>query len=197
MTIQEILKDCLEEKYDNPSTTSIKFKQDLYDFFNGPEFKSVAAIEFGTHKGQTTRVLSYLFDHVYTINLPNNFDTARVNNSDRNNITYIGLNLNSEPQPIPEINHPLTVVFIDAIHTTKNVLMDIDRCMIHPTTDVMYFIFDDFGATPEVNAAVATFLDKNGTSIVKYIGHPPMTKITKTIILNTWEGVIIKYDKTV
>ena len=43
-----------EDKHDNPSTTSFKFKKDLYEFFK--DSKDKVCVEFGTHKGQTTRI---------------------------------------------------------------------------------------------------------------------------------------------
>jgi hypothetical protein len=65
-TIEDILGDCGEDKFQNFTTTSNKFKTDLLNFFQSiPESKKWNALEYGTHKGQTTRVLSFLFKNVY------------------------------------------------------------------------------------------------------------------------------------
>ena len=64
--IEKLLKQIKEDKVYNMSTTSFKFKRDVWNFFQG--FQDKIAVEFGTHKGQTTRILSFLFKKVYTIN---------------------------------------------------------------------------------------------------------------------------------
>jgi hypothetical protein len=98
-TIEDILEEIKEDKSDNLSTTSFKMKRDIWEFFsNIPESKHYRAVEYGTHKGQTTRVLSHLFKYVYTINLPNHFDKAQELNADRDNIEYVGLDLYKQPE---------------------------------------------------------------------------------------------------
>ena len=62
MTIQQILSDIGEDKNQNLSTTSYKFKQDVWEFFQG--FEDRVAVELGTNKGQTTKLLSYLFSSI-------------------------------------------------------------------------------------------------------------------------------------
>jgi len=64
-SIIEVLNEIGEDKTQNLSTTSFKFKSDVWEFFQG--FDDKVAVEFGTHKGQTSRVLSYLFSKVHTV----------------------------------------------------------------------------------------------------------------------------------
>ena len=61
--IEKLLKQIKEDKVDNMSTTSFKFKRDVWDFFQG--FQDKIAVEFGTHKGQTTRILSFLLTNIF------------------------------------------------------------------------------------------------------------------------------------
>ena len=89
-TIEELLSEIKEDKIDNLSTTSFQLKKDLWEFFQNCQDK--IAVEFGTHKGQTTRILSHLFKKVYTVNCNDNLD-AKALNSDRNNIVYLNFDL--------------------------------------------------------------------------------------------------------
>ena len=85
-TIEEVLKEIGEDKNQNLSTTSFKFKSDVWDFFQG--FEDKIAVEFGTNKGQTSRVLSYLFKKVYTVNINDNAEAIQLN-GDKPNITLL------------------------------------------------------------------------------------------------------------
>ena len=76
--IEHLLKEIKEDKKDNLTTTSFQFKRDLWDYFKD-EFKDKVAVEFGTHKGQTTKILSYLFKKVYTINNQDNKKAKELN----------------------------------------------------------------------------------------------------------------------
>ena len=72
-SVNEILEKIGEDKFQNLSTTSLKFKRDVWDFFQN--FKDKNALELGTHKGQTSRLMSYLFKQVYTVNRLDNIDS--------------------------------------------------------------------------------------------------------------------------
>ena len=56
MNIDTILSE-VQDKRDNRSTTSYKFKKDIIDFFSPLKLKN--CIEVGTANGDTTRILSY------------------------------------------------------------------------------------------------------------------------------------------
>ena len=67
----EELKRVLDETPDKlewKETTSLKFKQELIDFF-GKDFKDKDVLEVGCHVGHTSRILSYLFKKVYAMNV--------------------------------------------------------------------------------------------------------------------------------
>ena len=68
--IDKLLEEIGEDKFQNNTTTSLKFKRDIWDFFQG--YQDKIAVELGTHKGQTTKILSYLFKKVYTVNIFDN-----------------------------------------------------------------------------------------------------------------------------
>ena len=87
MNIDTILSE-VQDKRDNRSTTSHKFKKDIIDFFSPLKLKN--CIEVGTANGDTTRILSYLFGNVTTIELnENEINKARKLNKDRTNIEYL------------------------------------------------------------------------------------------------------------
>lgn len=191
-TIDEILKEVVEDKKDNLSTTSFKFKKDLWDQFQGFEKKN--CVEFGTHKGQTTRVLAHLFDHVYTINLPKHFDEAKSLNFDLGNIDYIEMDLYQDPIDVNFKHKPISVFFIDAVHTFDAVMSDFSRALNFKLDNEVYFVFDDYGCIKEVFYAVNQLIRINQLQRISYLGHesghnfggfPPR-------ILTDYEGIVCK-----
>ena len=127
MEKQEILKGAIG-KLDpgGRSTTSVKFKSDLIDYFMDKNLNSV--LELGTWGGHTTRILSYLFKKVITVDMPNEFERRILGsgqaadiNKDRDNITYTPLDLYRDNWNFEEQD----VVFIDADHSYNGCLKDI------------------------------------------------------------------------
>ena len=53
MTIDEILS-LVPDKFEHKTTTSKKFKRDVFAFFDKPEFKNKTALEIGSNLGYTT-----------------------------------------------------------------------------------------------------------------------------------------------
>jgi SAM-dependent methyltransferase len=177
----------IPDKRQDKNTTSLKFKQDVIDFFQPLKLKT--CLEIGTNKGWTTRILSELFEHVMTIeNSKLNLDEAIQNNSDKNNIEYLlGDAYNSDW----DIETNVDVTMIDCIHDYSYVKQDIKNSLSH---GVKYIIFDDYGLPedkPCVKAAVDEFI-QNNTVEVTYIGEPAGSepRVGRTLI--DWEGVIIK-----
>ena len=139
--INLLLDSINEDKHTNPTTTSNKFKSDVWEFFQGYDDK--ICVEFGTHKGQTTKVLSYCFKHVYTININlESFAAAKMLNVGIENITYVPFNLYSDR----DLNVEKSNVFmIDAGHKYPEVIHDINRCIKMSADGDCYIIFDDYG----------------------------------------------------
>ena len=167
--IEKLLKQIKEDKVDNMSTTSFKFKRDVWDFFQG--FQDKIAVEFGTHKGQTTRILSFLFKKVYTIN-NNDSIIAKDLNQDRDNIVYLNFDLYSN-QPLP-INDKISMFLIDAGHDYDHVISDINLAFSLNHTSDCYIVFDDYGLTQyehHVYKAVNQAINMGALTFIKGIGH--------------------------
>lgn len=196
--IDEILKEVAEDKSENLSTTSFKFKRDVWDFFYDDSFLNTCVVEFGTHKGQSTRLLSFLFDKVYTINLPGHFSEAQRLNLDRTNICYVPMDLYGTAIDDNFVHRSIKAFFIDAGHETDQVLTDFARCKNLKMDDGdVYFIFDDYGLKPTVFAAVNQLIYTKQIEKVKYIGHYPRYNFGsggrgEERILTDYEGIICK-----
>jgi hypothetical protein len=193
--IEQLLKEIKEDKCDNLGTTSYEFKRDVWNYFKG--FENKVAVEFGTHKGQTTRILSFLFNKVYTVNINNN-ESAKSLNADRNNIIYID-NFNLYSTRLLPIEEPVSMFLIDAGHNYSEVISDINRsCSMNCDQDC-YIVFDDYGLAQyefEVKKAVDEALNIQALTLIKGIGHTAGHNFggTPPRILQNHEGLITKIN---
>lgn len=184
----------IPDKTQYKDTTSHKFKQDLIDFFKDKKLKS--CIEIGTNHGWTTRILSELFETVYTIDhKQSNIDLAKQNNSDKTNIKYfVGNAYDSNTY----VGFPkFDVAFIDCIHTYNAVIADINTCISLMDSDLgMYFIFDDHGhpTSTGVKQAINQSINE-GLYVECFIGHGAGYQYNDTSILIDREGIILSYGK--
>lgn len=198
MTIEQVLQEIKEDKIHNLTTTSFKFKRDIWNFFQG--YKDNIAVEFGTHKGQTARLLSYLFKKVYTVNVNDNSEAMQLNN-DISNITYISnFNLYSnQVLPIPT-GERISLFFIDAGHKYNEIIHDINRATNMYCSDECYLLFDDYGSTinPGIKQAVDQAVNEGILEIKEWVGHDSGYNFGNAIkggpdrILIDKEGVITK-----
>jgi hypothetical protein len=196
-TIETLLEEIGEDKHENMSTTSFKFKRDLWDYcLNEAPFTAAErnCIEFGTHKGQTTKILSHLFEHVYTINLPNHFDSAQITLADRENVTFVPMNLYQSPIDQEITREPISLVFIDAVHTFDAVMSDFTRATNLNLSGDVVFVFDDYGTYNDVYLAVEQLIRLGELEKIRYIGHPSRYSFggTPERVLTQPEGVICK-----
>jgi len=197
---KEIVFQGIPDKSEYKETTSIKFKEDLIEFFNDSKFKNKTILELGTNHGHTTRVLSFLFENVITMDWREepNLRMARELNHDRDNITYIQKNVYEEDWYIDE---KIDVFFIDCVHDYDNVYSDIVNCC-NISKGISYFIFDDYGLGSYyhgggVKAAVDFFIEKiQGFDIVTTIGHSAGEVVRQGKEFLDSEGLICKYDNT-
>ena len=84
----DVLKDMPEKNLDFKDTTSLKWKKDVIDFFKDKNLDN--CLEVGTCKGMTTRILSELFNKVYTIEYQQRLvDDAKEFCKDCNNIEFV------------------------------------------------------------------------------------------------------------
>lgn len=194
MTIDQLLSEPgQQDKRENLSTTSFQFKRDVWDFFQG--YETTNACEFGTHKGQTTRVLSYLFKHVFTFNLPGHFEEAELLNSDRFNISYLGIDLYKNTIcPKEVLKYPISMFFLDAVHTFDAIMHDFVRATNMKLANEVYFVFDDYGMIREVYQAINQLISTGQLEKIKYIGHPPRHSFGghPERIITDYEGVICR-----
>ena len=193
--IDQLLKEIGEDKHQNMTTTSFKFKRDVWEFFQN--FQDKIAVEFGTHKGQTTKVLSHLFKKVYTVNRLDNKE-AKTLNKDIKNIEYIdNFNLYS-PRNLP-IYDIISVFLIDAGHQYKDVVWDVHRAIALNRSKECYIIFDDYGLqshSKTVKKAVDDAINQGIFTLIRGIGHnkehhfgDPKNPLTD------YEGVIVQFNQ--
>ena len=195
--IDQLLEEIGEDKTQNMTTTSLKFKRDVWEFFQG--FKDKTAVEFGTHKGQTTKILSHLFKKVYTVNNQDNAEAKSLNENIQN-IEYISnfdLYLDN-PLPITNID----VFLIDAGHKYTHVISDINRAVSMECNKECYIIFDDYGLkchSEHVKRAVDQAINQNILTKVKGIGHSKghsFKQEDSQYTLEESEGLITKINWT-
>ena len=99
-SLTEIL-DKIPDKFECRNTTSRKFKSDLYEFFNKPEYKDRICVELGVYGGHSSYLLSHLFKRVVGFEI----SEGRINSAKRfiegiDNIQFVCHNLYSGPLPL-------------------------------------------------------------------------------------------------
>jgi len=197
MKIYEILNTLPEKNLKNKSTTSLKWKKELIDFFIDKNLDK--CLEIGTHHGHTTRVLSELFKEVYTIEHQNELvNSAKEFCKDCNNIQFIHGDAYSD-ETYYNLPNNFNVVVIDCVHQMDEVLQDIQRSLNYFNEQTgLYIVFDDHGH-PEsrgVKSAI-DFAISEGLKVEKYIGEDPGFTVTRTngssFTLIHEEGIILSY----
>ena len=193
----DVLKDMPEKNLDFKDTTSLKWKKDVIDFFNDKNLDS--CLEIGTCKGMTTRILSELFNKVYTVEYQQRLvDDAKEFNKECTNIEFIcGDAYNNQTY----MNLPKTfnVVVIDCIHEYDWVVADIQRALTMFNEDTgLYLVFDDHGHPESTGVKSAIdFAIEQGLKVEKYIGEKPGFEVQRvngskfTLIYD--EGIILSY----
>jgi hypothetical protein len=194
-SIDDLLVEIGQDKPQNMSTTSYLFKRGVYSFFEYG-FEDKVAVEFGTHRGQTTRILANLFRKVYTINVDESPEAQRLN-QDLDNIEYMAFNLYGNPLDALKFPEPVACVFIDAGHDYPQVVHDIQRMLTLDLEEPAYVIFDDYGLANSVYNAVHRFIGEGHLDIVAQIGHEAGHNFggTPNRIIMDWEGVICLVKK--
>ena len=143
MDIDFMLKN-IPDKRQYKETTSLQFKRDLIKLFSEMG-KDHTVLEVGTNHGHTTRILSFLFKNVITLDWREepNLRMAKELNADRDNITYIEKDVYASSWD--DLNLPkFEVSFIDCNHEYGGVVSDILNCTNYGNSE-QYIIFDDYG----------------------------------------------------
>jgi len=183
----------IPDKTECKNTTSLKFKDDLINFFRDKKLNT--CLEIGTNHGWTARILADVFETVYTVDHSDeNTTIAKKNTSDKSNIVFY--TADAYKTNIWASMPLMDAVFIDCVHTYDHVLFDINTSLsLIDVTKGMYFIFDDYGLPGgEVNRAVNKGIN-DGLSIEKYIGHGVGYKYNESLALVDHEGIILSYGK--
>ena len=156
-------------------TTSRKMKNDLLNEFSDEKNKEKVVVELGAAQGHSTRLLSHIFKKVISVdNSDYNLEKAIKNNSDKDNIEFVKMDLYNDrwEDYLPK---DVDVVMIDANHTYPAVKRDIDNCLELFGKDVI-FIFDDYGlpcVTGGPRRAIDEYVDNGILKIDKFIGEKP------------------------
>lgn len=182
MNINEIL-EIIPDKFKHSTTTSHKFKRDIFEFFNTPEFKNKDCIEWGSNLGYTTHILSYLFKNVTGFN-KERADEAREFNKNRPNVKFYTQDIYNTTSPIDVGD----VFLVDALHTYDAVVDDTIRSLQFKSIGKKYFIYDDYGAYTEIKKAIDDLIAYDKIELVKHIGHSQYETFTRPLF--DWEGVI-------
>ena len=199
MNREEIFKN-VPDKSEMNWTTTHKFKDDLLDYF-GDEFKNKNCLEVGTYQGHTTRILSFLFNKVITIDINQEWiEKARNLNNDRNNIEYYVGDIYDWIKPgVTSLyydtfkDEEVDVVFIDAIHKYHQVIFDTINSI--ETFGNIHLVYDDYGLLDEVKSAVDDMINTGMIEVVQYIGGQKDELVNPTSVnkyLKDREGIICK-----
>ncbi len=194
--IKHILTN-IPDKREDTNTTSLKFKQDLIEFF-GKDYKEKVCLEIGTNKGYTTRILSFLFKKVISCELdPMVLDMARQVNQDRDNIEFLEKDVYGTPWEFSDIS----IVFIDCRHEYEYVMMDIQNAtrLAKPNQEII-LVFDDYGMwkppsrLKDVKDAVDQWINEvPGFDFIRFIGEGKGSDCRPGVLLKDEEGVICRY----
>ena len=156
----------IENKNDNKSTTSRKFKEDILRIFgNGYEDKTL--LELGCHQGNTTRVYAECFNKVIAVERDeSNLMKTKEICKDVDNVEFICSDVYDKDFQLPTVD----VVHIDAGHTYESVGYDIDRCINQMNNPIL--IFDDYGHEGRtVRDAINAKLDEGKIQLWTHIGE--------------------------
>ena len=191
MTFNEIIqKFSLPDKTLHKSTTSLKFKLDVYEYFY-PMSKNMNIAEFGSWCGFFTQVFSDMFNKVYSIDNVRK-DCFLEQTKDLPNVEYIIQNLYGVGNHDMNLRN-VDVIMIDAVHTFSAVMSD-TRLAKYYMKGKGYLIYDDYGAFDEIKQAIDTLVGQKVIKIVKYVGHEKGWSYKEGHELKDWEGVIATFD---
>ena len=184
----DIMKN-LPDKLTSKTTTSLKWKSDLIDYFRDDKFKQMKILEVGSSLGHSTRILSFLFEKVIAIDtLQERHVKSSKLNHDRDNIEYLAMDVYRQSWDF----EPMDVVFIDCVHDYHHVKSDIDNSI--KTFNKPILVFDDYGLFPELKRAIDEYIQNGILELETYLGQPEGTHYPKTMnkVLKDWEGIICR-----
>ena len=184
---QGLLKG-LPDKWESKTTTTLRYKSELIDFFRDKKYKDMTVLEIGSSNGHSTKVLSHLFKKVTAVDiLKERHEYSYQNyNKQNTNVEYVVADVYNSKWNFGSHD----VVFIDCIHDYKHVKSDIENAL--KICDKPIMIFDDYGLFPDIKAAIDEYIDAGQFEVLTYLGHQKDTIIPKTQnkILKHFEGIV-------
>ena len=183
---RNLLRDSIR-KSESKTTTSIKFKADVVDFFRD-NFENKTVLEIGTSLGYGTKILSGLFKKVITVdNSSEKIYEAKENLKHLDNIDFRLMDVYNHRWNFDE---KVDVVFIDCVHTYEHLKSDVDNSL--NTFDKPIIFFDDYGLFPDLKRLIDEYVDMGKFKILKKIGQHKGKIYPKTQnkILLDREGII-------
>jgi SAM-dependent methyltransferase len=194
--IKEILSGIPEKHGSYKNTTTLKWKNDLIEFFISKNLDK--CLEIGTCNGKTTKILSKIFKEIWSIE----FNLKRINRAkefckNETNINFIHGNAYAD---ITYNNFPSSfdIAIIDCVHEYDNVMFDINKALSFFNGKKIYLVFDDYGHPqhPGVKQAIDDSITQ-GLKLEKFIGEKSGFTVTRSdntfFNLTSREGVILSY----
>ena len=194
--IKEILDGIPEKHGSYKNTTTLKWKNDLIEFFINKNLDK--CLEIGTCNGKTTKILSKIFKEIWSIE----FNLKRINRAkefckNETNINFIHGNAYTD---ITYNNFPSSfdIAIIDCVHEYDNVMFDINKALSFFNGKKIYLAFDDYGHPqhPGVKKAIDDSIAQ-GLKLEKFIGEEPGFTVTRGdntfFNLTSKEGIILSY----
>tara|TARA_R110000851_G_scaffold175369_1_gene321710 strand:+ start:580 stop:1167 length:588 start_codon:yes stop_codon:yes gene_type:complete len=193
---KELIFQNIPDKREYKETTSLKFKEDLLHIL-GDMGQEYTCLEVGTNHGHTTRILSFIFKHVITMDWREepNLRMAKELNHDRDNITYIQKDVYTTWDGLGLPN--FQIAFIDCGHTREHVISDVHNCIRHGSKE-QYMIFDDYGHPKHGVKDGIDYLIKTiaGFNLIERIGEVKGSDCNpnQEPLIDS-EGIICKYEE--
>lgn len=187
----------IPDKSEYKNTTSLKFKKELCDFFKDKNLK--CCVEFGTNKGHSARVLSYLFEEIFTFDIKNeNIEFSKKLNFDRTNITHFVTDVYNSDLTVYLNDVYVDCFFIDCVHEYGNVLYDIKNAKFLSNLNKdkkIYLVFDDYshptstGVRKAIDKATVDF----SLSFERFLGQEKGYSFNPETTLIGPEGIILSF----
>ena len=178
--------DTVKHKDTFKNATTRKFKQDIISFFEGKSLRN--CVEFGCCHGDTTKVLSTIFDTVYASDLHNdNIAHAKLKCEGCTNVQFEVKDVNTEWQ-----YENVDLLFLDALHNTDGIMMCINRAKDkYPNAMIM---FDDYGHEMNtVKPIIDNLIESNKIEVLTWLGEDIGYSASNGKQFIAKEGLIFKF----
>lgn len=188
----QIILQNIPDKFDSKTTTSKKFKTELYNFVIKNNVKSI--LEIGSSVGHTAYFLGHFVETFSCVELDSS-RVVKINNLCKDLDSVVCYRKDVYRDSWDFKYHDM--IIIDCVHYYNHVKSDIENALkLNP----IYLVFDDYGLIPEVKRAVDEYIQKGVLQVETRVGHPMSTEfymcksenITKDKKLADSEGIICK-----